>query len=176
MDLPSDASSDQSNVPTGYYRRNTGMLHMLSAQSPAFTPQNLTDDELRALDGMSREDLIALVQRMARQCGMVAAMSEEQTAQAMFDTLAHTALRPIAEGGNMRADITARMTAIDKWLDRTRGKPAQYIHQVNENITKTSAHELTNEQLMIELRKLSASNKLPDNVLLLEDGTLTIDN
>jgi hypothetical protein len=51
MDLPSDASKDQANVPNGYYRRNTGMLHMLSAspQSSSFTPINLTDDELRKL-------------------------------------------------------------------------------------------------------------------------------
>lgn len=50
MDLPADAAKDQSNVPNGYYRKNTGMLHMLAASNTAqFTPVDLTDDELRTL-------------------------------------------------------------------------------------------------------------------------------
>lgn len=80
---------------------------------------------LTRLDSMSREELIALCKRFARQCGMVAAMTKEETAQAMLDTLAHTALKPIVSGVNMKADIQSRMTAIDKWLDRERGKPMQ---------------------------------------------------
>lgn len=98
-------------------------------QSPANAP--LSDEELVKLDDMNRIELIALIQRMARQCGMVADMTEEQTAQAMLDTLAHTALMPIVPGLSMKADIQSRLSAIDKWLDRTKGKPVQAINQTS---------------------------------------------
>lgn len=84
---------------------------------------------LAVLGSMSKEELVVLVGRMARQCGLVANMSKEETVQAMLDVLAHTALRDISPGINMRADIQSRIAAIDKWLDRERGKPAQYIEE-----------------------------------------------
>ncbi len=133
-------------------------------------------EDMAKLDSMSREELIVLVERMARQCGAVACKTEAETAQAMLDTLAHTALMPIVSGLTMKADIQSRLSAIDKWLDRTKGKPAQYIHQVNEHVSKTSAYELTNDQLVIELRKLHTNGLLPEGVMMLEDGTVTIEN
>lgn len=94
------------------------------------TPDNaISPETIATIDQMPASELRALVKRMACQCGLVANMSEEETAQAMLDTLAHTALKPIAAGLNMRADIQSRMAAIDKWLDRTRGKPVQSIKQ-----------------------------------------------
>ncbi len=140
------------------------------------SPAPLSVEDIGKIEGMTADELKALVYRMARQCGTVACKDDTETAQAMLDVLAETALRPIAPGVNMRADIQARMGAIDKWLDRTKGKPAQYIHQVNEHISKAPAYELTNDQLTIELRKLSALGSLPEGVLMLEDGTITIEN
>ncbi len=64
MNLPADASNDQSNCPQGYYRRNNGMLHQTPVETIVESPANaitvgLTDDELRT---MSREKLSALLQ------------------------------------------------------------------------------------------------------------------
>ena len=85
----------------------------------------LSESKLSRLHEMDREALLALVRRMACQCGLVALMTKDETAQAMRDVLAETALKPIVQGLNMKADIAARLTAIDKWLDRDEGKPMQ---------------------------------------------------
>lgn len=106
-------------------------------------PREMPAQEVLPVDlgKLSKQELIALCERMARQCGLVAGMTDEETAQAMLDMLAHTALKPIAVGLNMRADIQARLAAIDKWLDRKQGKPLQQIaaaikseHAENVNI------------------------------------------
>lgn len=86
-----------------------------------------TPSELASLESLSNAELIGLVQRMACQCGLNALMSDEETAQAMLDTLAETALKPIVMNANVKADIQSRMNAIDKWLDRKHGKPAQTL-------------------------------------------------
>ncbi len=83
----------------------------------------LTEEQIGGLDDMSREQLIALCRRFACQCGMVATMSDEETAQAMLDILAETALKPVLFGTSMKADITSRLTAVERWLDRKKGKP-----------------------------------------------------
>lgn len=83
----------------------------------------LTASELSKLEGMTHSELVALVRRLTCQCGLAATMTDEETAQAMLDTLADTALKPVIHGTSMKADITARMTAIEKWMDRKRGKP-----------------------------------------------------
>lgn len=85
--------------------------------------------DLAAIEGMEIDELRTLCKRMACQCGLFARMTQEETAQAMLDTLAETALKPIVMGLNVKADIQSRVAAIDKWLDRTKGKPAQYIEQ-----------------------------------------------
>lgn len=118
MNLPADASLDQSNTPDGYYRRSNGMLHQITTQSPQEAPN------LSRLDAMSLAELKTLVRRLACQCGMVAGMSKEETAQAMMDELASIALRP-GIGTQLRSDINARIAAIDKWMDRSEGKPVQ---------------------------------------------------
>ena len=87
----------------------------------------ISESELSRLESLTNAELIALVKRMACQCGLVATMSEEETAQAMLDTLANTALKPIIMGVNVKADIQSRMNAIDKWLDRKKGKPVQAL-------------------------------------------------
>lgn len=120
--LPADAAVDQDNCPQGYYRRTNGMLHQIPTETPV--DPNKPPFDLSAIDSMDAEQLRVLCRRMACQCGLVANMSEEETAQAMLDVLAETALKPVS-GANMKADIQARMVAIEKWLDRKQGKPIQ---------------------------------------------------
>lgn len=78
--------------------------------------EGLSDGDIAALDAMSREELIALVRRMACQCGMVAGMSAEEIAQAMLARLAEEALSRSTQGKDC-------ISAINAWLDRTQGKP-----------------------------------------------------
>lgn len=172
MNLPADASNDQSNAPPGYYRRINGMLHQLQANDTETGSNALTEAQLSALDAMTKEELIALVQRMARQCGMVAAMSEDETAQAMLDTLAHTALKPIIQGVNMRADIQNRLSSIDKWLDRTKGKAIQRIDQRVLTVGNRDASELSTAELFAMLRHAQEAKQLPGNVRLLEGDVI----
>ncbi len=61
---------------------------------------------------------------------------------------------------------------IRELMDRTDGKAPQYIHQVNENVSRLKVSEYTTAQLIAELRKMD----LPDGVALLEDGSVVIDN
>ena len=63
MNLPADASNDQTNCPDGYYRRNNGMVVQKPEQTGPvavreFVP-DLTDDELRKL---AREKLSEALQ------------------------------------------------------------------------------------------------------------------
>lgn len=107
----------------------------------------LSASDLARLEGMTREELLALAKRMACQCGLVAAMTKDETAQAMKDVLAETALRSIVPGTGMKADIQSRMQAIDKWLDREEGKPAQTVMDVrqdNSNIIERAKWLLAN--------------------------------
>lgn len=126
-------------------------------KSAAATTQADSIPNLTRLDEMSREELIALVERMARQCGMVASMTKEETAQAMRDVLAETALRPIVAGLNMKADIMSRMAAIDKWLDRAEGKAKQSIEHTGKD----------GEALSIRL--LAVQERLLKDVTVLEN-------
>ncbi len=75
------------------------------------------------LDALSREDLLALCRRYACQNGLAPLMTREETGQAMLDRLAQIALKPLENG--LRAELQAVLVAIDKWLDRERGKPMQ---------------------------------------------------
>ena len=109
-------------------------------------PVTITEAEVQNLDTMTIDQLKTLVRRLVCQCGLAATMSKEETAQAMRDVLAETALRSIVPGLNMKADIKARMEAIDKWLDRNEGKP----HQAVEVTTKIGIIDLVLECNRIE--------------------------
>lgn len=71
---------------------------------------------LASLEGMSKEGLVSLVMRMARQCGMVASMSEDEIRQAFLDRMAHIGLT----GKALEA-----LAAMEKRMDRVEGKPMQ---------------------------------------------------
>ncbi len=102
--------------------------------APILDLSGLSDDEISAkLDALGLEEMKALVRRLLCQCGAVALLSREETAQAMLDELARLALRPIRTDKNLWPDVQQRMAAIDKWLDRERGKPVQAVVQANIN-------------------------------------------
>jgi hypothetical protein len=117
----------------GYYRDSNGILKQKVAEEAqvAVSPSPLSTEVLDRLEGCSRDELIALVRRFAGQCGMVAMMSKEETAQAMRDKLAEIALKPLVPGANMKADISSCISAIDKWLDRAEGKPVGAATNIN---------------------------------------------
>lgn len=91
--------------------------------------------EFEKIDAMTLEELKHAVKRFARLHGLVACMSEEETAQAMLDRLASIALRKDANG--LVRDTT---NAINSWLDRVKGKP---VATINQNTT------ITLEQLVL---------------------------
>lgn len=130
--------------------------------------------DVKRLEALSQPQLIALCRRMAKQCGLVAMMTKEETAQAMLDTLAHTALKPVVAGLNMKADIDSRLKAIDRWLDRVDGKAVQRIEQKVQHMGVGMAGDMTNDELTQEIRKLSNAGYLPAGVKLLPSGDLDI--
>ena len=82
--------------------------------APAAQAQEAPD--IAKLEGMTREDLIALVERMARQCGMVASMTEDEIRQAFLDRMAHIGLTGKAQEA---------LAAMEKRMDRVEGKAIQ---------------------------------------------------
>ena len=115
------------NFPADIHPANYEMKRKEKPLAPRTEVLDPIDEQtLTSLEVMPIDDLKTLVRRLLCQCGAAATMTQEETAQAMLDCLAETALRPVA-GANMKADIQSRIAAIDKWLDRTRGKPAQSV-------------------------------------------------
>ena len=94
----------------------TGELLAKPKTLPPEKPQEALD--LSRLDGMTRDELKTLVRRMARQCGMAAAMTKEETRQAILDRYAAEAINP-------RTHTKDFVVAGAHWLDREDGKPVQ---------------------------------------------------
>lgn len=103
--------------------------------------------DVERLDGLPHHALLALCRRMALQCGLVAVMTQEETAQAMLDKLAHIALKPIVPGLQMAAQARDCMAAINAWLDREQGKPTQRVE------TKTLVATFDVNQHLADVRK-----------------------
>ena len=99
------------------------------------TPSPLSAGEMARLEDMDREELIALVRRIACQYGQVAMMTEEEKFQAGMDRLAKLYLTlPDSQAKEIS-------TVFDRWADRSRGKPA---------MTVNTHHTLTLEQLVLQ--------------------------
>ena len=135
MNLPADASLDQSNVPADYYRNAGGMLHQLPKSEVA--TRNLSDDELRK---MAKEKLSVLLQGI--------------------DPLASPSLL---------------LSVAREVLDRLEGKATQRIEQKIEHSGKMQSAELSNDQLILALRKAEAEGLLPGGVKLLGNGDVVLD-
>jgi hypothetical protein len=87
-----------------------------TAQSPCY---DITASDLARLDGMTRDELIALVRRVGgARWAEIMMMDRKQQAIAMRDRLAHIALT---------GEIRDALTAIDKFLDREEGKATQPV-------------------------------------------------
>ena len=71
---------------------------------------------LSTLHTLDKDALVSLVMRMARQCGMVASMSEDEIRQAFLDRMAHIGLT----GKAMEA-----LAAMEKRMNRLEGTPMQ---------------------------------------------------
>ena len=145
-------------IPEGYFRDNDGMLMQgnVAPQSPPQSPQ-IDPTALEGLNALDRDQLLSLCRRMACQCGLVAMMTDDETAQAMLDELAHTALKPLKLSVNIKADIQSRMAAIDKWLDRKQGKAIQRVDQRNVNVTLDEAthREAVHKQAVDMMNRLA---------------------
>ena len=143
-----------------------------TAEQPQPTPPSvvITEEEIKQIETLSHAELVEIVLRYARQCGLAPCQTPKQTAQAMRDELAAIALRPLVAGLNLRADIDNKIKAIEKWLDREEGKAIQRIDQKIQNVDR-NAGEMTNEELLIELRKIP---QLPGGIKLLENGKLEV--
>ena len=66
--LPDDASTDQSgNIPSGYYRRANGMLHMLPVESADKPSDPLAGDvditDKAALKSLAMAELVVIIQK-----------------------------------------------------------------------------------------------------------------
>ena len=84
---------------------------------PRMVGQNIVDEQtLARLGTMEKSELVALVKRMARQCGFVAMMSEDDIRQAFLDRMAHIGLTGKAQEA---------LAAIEKRMDRVEGKAMQ---------------------------------------------------
>ena len=99
--------------------------------------------DLSRLDSMTPEELKTLVRRLACQCGMVAAMTEEETAQAILDRFANEALT---------SDVKQAIGAGTAWFDRTRGKPGQSVTVDGEirHVTVEAIISFVDESPLIE--------------------------
>lgn len=117
MNLPQDASSDQSNCPPDYYRRSNGMLHQIPAESdkPIETP----DIDLASLESMTKEALISLIQRVGGAIWGYALKSDDERAEA-------ARLKLYAMGMDS-TEVHKVVPALDKWFDRTVGRAKQQI-------------------------------------------------
>ena len=142
MNLPADASQDQSNCPQGYYRRSNGMLHQIgeTKATPSDTCQHCqrrdpTSEEVAKLEAMDRVELVALVRRIykagwgyGKLTGKDLLEMALKTKDEAYEALKLTALT-LAHNAKDWREFHALATF---WSERERGKPVQ---SVNANVT-----------------------------------------
>ena len=77
MNLPNDASADQSNCPDGYYRRSNGMVMQIPAIQQAQQSSPAVDiNDSGALKALAMETLVEIVQTAPRNVSLVGAIRE----------------------------------------------------------------------------------------------------
>ena len=81
----------------------------------------IDEKTLTTLHIMRKDALISLIQRVSGAMWGIGLQTEEQTAEAM--------LLKLAINGLTSQDNKDSLANINAWLDRKRGKPAQYIEQ-----------------------------------------------
>ncbi len=156
MILPSDAADDQSNCPPDYYRRSNGMLHQIPTETAPQSPEI----DAKALEGMTRDQLLALVKKMPG--WPVALMTKAEQAEAIITRFAIEALDPNSKQWQ---------PAGQQVLDRTQGKAIQRVDQRVLHAHKGIAVDMPTDELMALVKGM---RQLPDGIMLLADGTLDI--
>lgn len=135
MNLPADASEDQSNCPPDYYRRSNGMLHQLGLDESPPPPEHA---DLSRLDSMGLEELKTLVRRVcAARWGEIALMSEDEAYEAVCLKMLH--------GGLTQSDVWKALPPLREWADRRRGKAPQSIAMTVES---KGIDKLSDERLL----------------------------
>jgi hypothetical protein len=134
--------------------------HLIADNSP------VSEITLEHLQSLSKEQLIDVIKLIgAARWAEIALFTKEETAEAMKLKLAHIGLT--AGALNWQTAITA----IEKWLDRQEGKPAQTINNNNVNLTIAQLVDasydfeksLTAEQKAILLQPKQNSDKIIEN-------------
>lgn len=95
----------------------------LPAQSSPSAP--LSAEDMARLDGMSREELIALIKRVSGAIWGVAMMDDAEKAEA--------ARLKLYNMGMSATEIHKCVPALDKWFDRTVGRAKQQIELTGKN-------------------------------------------
>lgn len=130
MNLPSDASNDQVNCPVGYYRRNSGMLHQLPTEDESTPPSALSASDLSRLEGMSREELLALIQKVSKAGWGYGGLKGKdllemalKSKEEAYEALKLAALTLATNAGEWREFIALATF----WAEREKGKPSQAV-------------------------------------------------
>jgi type IV pilus biogenesis protein CpaD/CtpE len=112
MNLPADASKDQSNCPPDYYRRNNGMLHQLQPEQPVNEVKPLSDDELRL---MARDKLSALLQSLDAKSNpsLVLAVARE-----VMDRIEGKPMQRIKQDTTVSFDLKANSALLNRFREK----------------------------------------------------------
>lgn len=137
MNLPLDASKDQSNCPAGYYRRKDDMLHQIEGVTKSASDSS---PDLSRLDSMTPDELKSLIKRISgARWGEVALMSADERYAAIIDKAAYLALTA--------SDVNEFIKAGTQYMERTKGKVADRIEQsvsVSGNVAIVSKEDVAN--------------------------------
>jgi hypothetical protein len=125
MILPSDASSDQSNCPPDYYRRNTGMLHQIGdTKAPEHVLPEIDTEDPAALRTLAKTRLIEIIRLSAPTTALVPAIKE------LLDRVDGKAAQSIAmtvEDKGLGKLSTERLLRLEAELARITGVEAMVI-------------------------------------------------
>lgn len=150
MNLPLDASDDQSNCPAAYYRRSNGMLHQIPKNDAvSLSNEDAAPEGLQQLESLS-EPLRSLCKRIVdARWGEVALMTQAQIAEAVKLRLAH--------GGLTIPQIDKALPLIKEWCDRVEGKSVERIDSrtivVHTQEARRKAAEIEAEEMLVLLAR-----------------------
>lgn len=148
------------NIPNGYFRDTDGMLRIKPVTPITPSPaEPLSSDDLARLEEMDAPALIALIERMARQCGLVACMSDEERKALVKDRMTR-----IVQAGTDQAACVAG----DKLLDRLEGKPAQ-TQQIQMSVDQRTTIGISSELIDRILLTKGAGLNAEEQRLLIAD-------
>lgn len=110
---------------------------------------DITDDVVACLEGMSKDELIALIKRVSGAMWGVGLLTKDQKYQAMLDKAAIMALTT--------NDVNEFVKSSTQWMERTQGKVADRVEQTIRQSVVISVDE----------RRKAASEEADKMLLLL---------